>query len=256
MSGVSPLRQRVRDVRRAARRAREEWLPEAVRARRHAARLRREHGLADVPPDLRTRVTDSTFGRRCRLGKDVLVRHCVLGDYSYAEAGARLTHARLGSFCSIAPGAMVGLAAHPTAGYASSHPLFYRHAPDLGYDLCDREEREEYVVTTLGSDVWVGANALVKDGVTVGHGAVLGAGAVVTKDVPAYAVVGGVPARVIRFRFDEPDRDLLLRLAWWGRGEAWLRANLPLMRDARRLLELARAEHETPALAAGERSDA
>ena len=77
----------------------------------------------------------------------------------------------------------------------------------------------------LGNDVWIGANVVIADGVRIGNGAILGAGAVVVSNVPDYAVYGGVPARLIRYRFAPSQIDWLNELAWWNRDDTWLRAN-------------------------------
>lgn len=84
----------------------------------------------------------------------------------------------------------------------------------------------------VGGDVWIGAGANIVTGVKVGHGAVLGAGAVVVKDVPPYAVVGGVPARIIRYRFDEELRERLLALAWWNWPRELITQAVPLLHSA------------------------
>ncbi len=74
----------------------------------------------------------------------------------------------------------------------------------------------------IGNDVWIGANVLILDGVTIGNGAIIAAGAVVTKDVPPYAVVGGVPAKIIKYRFNKEEIDFLEQLKWWEKDEKWL----------------------------------
>ena len=91
---------------------------------------------------------------------------------------------------------------------------------------------DEFAPIKIGNDVWVGARAIILDGVTIGDGAIVGAGAVVAKDVPAYAVVGGVPAKVLRYRFEQAEIDLLEQLKWWNKDIDWLRKNCELMREA------------------------
>ena len=79
---------------------------------------------------------------------------------------------------------------------------------------------------TIGNDVWIGRNAIIMDGVTVGTGAIVGAAAVVTKDVPPYAIVAGVPARIIRYRFDEGTVKRLLANRWWDYPEEFIATRL------------------------------
>lgn len=200
-------------------------------------RLRRRFGLIHFAPHARYVVVDSRFGRRCRLGGNCLIRDSSFGDYSYAETGVRITYTRVGNFCSIGPGATIGLAAHPTEGYVSTHPAFYLNRPVLGYDLVEHDRRSDYRGTTLGHDVWIGANALVKDGITIGDGAIIGAGAVVTKDVEPYAVVAGVPAKAIRKRFDDVTIARLQASQWWTRDDAWLRRYREELADVTRFVE-------------------
>ena len=85
---------------------------------------------------------------------------------------------------------------------------------------------------TIGSDVWICTRAMILQGVTIGHGAIVAAGAVVTKDIAPYAVAGGVPAQVIRSRFDEKTIAALLRIKWWEWPDEKIRASLGLMTDA------------------------
>lgn len=124
-----------------------------------------------------------------------------MGDYSYVGSYANLQYCSIGKFCSIAEGVKIGLGIHPTH-LESTHPAFYSPQsqwtnvikPDLSYNIV------EYKHVCIGDDVWIGTNAMVLDGVTIGSHAIVAAGAVVTKDVPDYAVVAGVPSKVIKYR--------------------------------------------------------
>lgn len=120
-------------------------------------------------------------------------------------------HTTIGRYCSIARSAMV-LNRNHSMNTVSTHAFFFN--PSLGYVSHDREP---YTPLAIGNDVWIGHNAVVMPSVkSIGHGAVIGAGAVVCKDVPPYAVVVGNPARVVRYRFAEPQIAQLLRSEWWN----------------------------------------
>lgn len=167
-------------------------------------------------------VSHSILNPYVRLGSNVLIMHSRIGSYSYIGEGTRISRAIMGRFCSIAPGCRIGLPAHPTRSFVSTHPAF-RDVGHLQYSFVDRTIFDPYGRVDIGSDVWIGENALVLDGVTIGNGAIVGAGAVVVKSVPDFAVVGGVPARLIRYRFTPPEINWLNTLCWWDKDETWLR---------------------------------
>jgi chloramphenicol O-acetyltransferase type B len=132
--------------------------------------------------------------------------------YFYNCKAANLT---IGCFCSVGPGSRLGgMGTHPLS-MISTHPAFFSTRKQSGRSFVKETYFLEYLTTHIGNDVWVGANAIVIDGITIGDGAVIAAGAVVTTDVPAYAIVGGVPAKVIRYRFSPVDVETLLRVKWW-----------------------------------------
>lgn len=143
-----------------------------------------------------------------------IVCNSKIGRHTYV-AGASLGNCDVGAFCSIGPRALVGgLGKHPTT-MISTHPVFYSRLNQSGTSFSDQNYFEELPRTRIGNDVWIGANVIVLDGVKVGDGAIIAAGAVVTKDVPAYAVVAGVPGKVIKYRFTQDDIESLLQIKWW-----------------------------------------
>ena len=221
-------------------------LPGPVRDAQLRASYCRALGLIHFAPWHKYRIFDSQFGKNCRLGGKCIIKQSSFGDYSYAETDVRITQTDIGNYCSIGPGAQIGLAGHPLKKYASTHPAFYLNRPELGYDLVSDDSRSDYTRTTIGSDVWIGTNAIIKDGITIGDGAIVGAGAVVTKDVEPYTIVAGVPAKPIRKRFDGDTIQALLGLKWWDRGEAWIREHITEMTDIDQLVALWKSETSSP----------
>ena len=136
-----------------------------------------------------------------------------IGAYTYFRSDIVVSGcSAIGRYGSIARGVRIGAENHDL-DFVSTHP-FITDSDYTGIEQLPKSRVENRVVT-IGHDVWIGLGAMVLDGVNVGDGAVIAAGAVVTKDVPAYAIVGGVPARVIRYRFSEDICARLVASQWW-----------------------------------------
>ena len=183
-------------------------------------------------------VAATSFGKNCRIRTPIYMTNSSLDDWSYIEAYCRISHSQVGKFTAIAPGCHIGLAEHPSALAASSHPVFYRRDLSRGFDFADQDLRSETSPTIIGNDVWIGAGAIVKGGVTIGDGAIIGAGAVVTKNVPPYAIMTGVPASVRRYRFEAHDIDFLTGIRWWDWDIATLRKHFAAFSDISALRRL------------------
>jgi len=138
-----------------------------------------------------------------------------MGDYSYISKNSNVNNCKIGKFCSIGPNFCCGLGIHPINGISTA-PMFYSTAKQNGMTLSKENKVEESKQTVIGNDVFIGANVTVLDGVKIGDGAVVGAGAVVTKDIPPYAVAVGVPAKVVKYRFEEKTIEALLMKQWWN----------------------------------------
>lgn len=149
--------------------------------------------------------------------------------YHYPINGDRLV---IGKFCSIACGAKFLFTSgnHTMKSLANyTFPIFFDEWGLDAKDICRAWDNKGD--TVVGNDVWIGYEAVVLSGVTIGDGAVIGARAVVTRDVPPYTVVGGVPARPIRRRFDDATVERLEALRWWDWDEARIQRNIPLIQS-------------------------
>lgn len=169
----------------------------------------------------------SEFGRYTEIGERCQVAETVVGDYSYLIRDCEVWAARIGKFANIASHVRINATNHPT-WRASQHHFTYRAAdyfPDADNETSFFNWRREHAVT-IGHDTWIGHGATILPGVSVGDGAVIGSGAVVTKDVAPYTIVGGVPAKLIRERFDEKTAGRMQALKWWDWTHTQLRAAL------------------------------
>ncbi|AXI01237.1 antibiotic acetyltransferase [Sporosarcina sp. PTS2304] len=175
-----------------------------------------------VVPFLITNIDETTTTNR-------FVNGIPVGKYTYGYANHCFNGSLLreiGAFCSINSSVKIGEVNHPT-NLITTHPILYTPEEEiLGYEgipgiygkekvlnIFDHENNEGIYIK---NDVWIGANAIILPGVTIHNGAVIGAGAVVTKDIPAYAIVVGVPAKIIKYRFNPEEIEVLERVQWWN----------------------------------------
>lgn len=161
-------------------------------------------------------IRDSGIGKCCEILADTILNNADLGDYSYLGPRCMVGDATIGKFCATAAEVRIGAPNHPM-DRPSMHRFSYcpeYYSADAVRDKAffDRRKQDRAVI---GNDVWIGHGVIVLPGVKVGDGAVLAAGAVVTKDVPPYTIVGGVPAKVIRERFSRSIAEQLAAIAWW-----------------------------------------
>jgi len=143
---------------------------------------------------------------------------CHVGNFTFINTDSIVyPHVRLGRYCSIARNCEIGVANHPT-NYLSTHsfqyhgalfpklPIYKNNITGVGF--------RAHPETVIGSDVWLGAKSIIKSGVRIGDGVIVAANSVVTRNIPPYAIVGGSPAKLIRYRFEQIVN--LLRLEWWN----------------------------------------
>lgn len=161
----------------------------------------------------------STFAGRMGYGSYLCENCHIVGD--------------IGRFTSIAAEVRSAQGVHPTeAPFATTSPMFYSLRKQTMTTFATEQRFDELrPPVKIGNDCWIGARVFLAGGVTIGDGAVVLAGAVITKDIPPYAIAGGVPARILRYRYDEKTIDFLLRTQWWNQSIDWLRNNSHLLCD-------------------------
>ncbi len=174
-----------------------------------------------------SRVSDCILGERAALQRYNMVYGAQLGRYSYTGRGTVIWHAEIGAFCSISWNVSIGGANHDYSRL-TTHSFLYDNK-DFGLMPEEKTGYDRFTEPcVIGNDVWIGANACILRGATVGTGAVIAAGAVVTHDVEPYTIVAGVPARPLKKRFDEHAVRLLLESRWWELPADVIRQNYDL----------------------------
>lgn len=171
-------------------------------------------------------VVNTIIDKGTYLGWNCIYNNCVVGKY-----------------CSIAPYSEVVYGRHPSQKYVSIHPAFYSLRKQAGFTFVDNQKYEEFkfynkdknISVEIGNDVWIGYGAKIIEGVKIDNGAIVAAGALVVNDVPAYAIVGGIPAKIIRYRFREEDIKFLLDLKWWNNSEEWIKLHAKYFDDIENL---------------------
>lgn len=159
-------------------------------------------------------VINSNIHKTAKINSGATIVGSSIGRYSYTCYDDEIVNCEIGQFCSISDEVVIGGAEHPIA-WVSTSPVFQnvKHSgPKRKFSEFDFEGIKK---TVIGNDVWIGRRAIIKAGVQIGNGAVIASGSVVTKDVPPYAIVGGVPAKVIKYRFDDAMIAELLKTKWW-----------------------------------------
>ncbi len=156
----------------------------------------------------------SLFGEGIKLYPPFSISETTIGKGTYIAQNSIISKTTIGKFCSIGPNLVCGYGIHPTNGI-STNPCFYSTLKQNGMTYSSVDKIIERKNITIGNDVFIGMNVSILDGVTIGNGAVVGAGAVVTNNVEPYSIVGGVPAKHIKYRFPKEICEKLEKISWW-----------------------------------------
>ncbi len=193
-----------------------------------------KYGIARILNRKPSAIRGSVIDKTASVGNGAQIVNCKIGRYSYIY-GTSVVETEMGGFCSIASGTVIGGGGHPTE-WVSSSPVFYKGKNVLKTNY-SHNEYKEFKKTVIGNDVWIGSKCLVKGGITIGDGAVIGMGSVVTKDVPPYEIWAGNPARCIKKRFDDETIEKLLKIKWWDLPDEKLKELGDMFNDPKKLIE-------------------
>jgi len=154
---------------------------------------------------LNQNIVSGTLGKNTTVGKNSVVdRFSTIGNETFINTNCMITKATIGNYCSIGSGVVIGPGEHHLEAISLSGRFYKNAYEELTNKPCE-----------ISHDVWIGTNAIIMRGLKVGIGAVIGAGAIVTKDVPDFAVVVGVPARILKYRFEKEKQNQILESKWF-----------------------------------------
>lgn len=177
------------------------------------------------------RIENSVFGRNVDLQRFSMIYNSNMGDYSYVGRNFTCWHATIGKFCSISWNVGIGGANHDYTRVSQHAFLYASQFGMMSADMQPGYDRFESLCE-IGNDVWIGCNAVVCRGVRIGDGAVIAAGAVVTKDVEPYTIVGGVPAKLIKRRCPKELAERLIKLEWWNMEPSFIKEHFSIFNSA------------------------
>jgi acetyltransferase-like isoleucine patch superfamily enzyme len=174
-----------------------------------------------------------------RVSSNCIISDCAIDDYSYISRSSWFSLTEIGKFCSIGARITCGRGNHPSE-FISNHPIFYSPRKQCATSFASRSHFEERIKIIIKNDVWIGDNVFIKDGIAIGNGAIIAAGSVVVNDIPDYAIAGGVPAKIIKYKFDRKIIEQLLELEWWNWNEPALQStqNLFIEDNIEKAMEL------------------
>ena len=173
------------------------------------------------------KVENCTLEEHVKIHFNSRLYHSTIGKLTYITNNASIGHTSIGAFCSIGDNFFCVGTNHPL-NRMSTHPTFYSTRNQSGKSFTNMSSFDEFKPITIGNDVWIGAHVLILGGVKVGDGAIIGAGSVVTKDVPPYAIYAGNPSKLIRYRFSTEKIKELLALKWWNWSDDKIIQNIDL----------------------------
>ncbi len=197
-----------------------------------------------IEPKTQISISSKLNGRNF-ISEGAIIRKSTLGYATYVGVNSLIQNAHIGSYTTISNNVQFVIGRHPAKRFVSIHPAFYSQILQAGFSYVNSQKFEEYqyvdkenrVAFEIGNDVWIGHNVCIQEGVTIGNGAIIAMGAVVIKDVPDYAIVAGVPAKIIGWRFEKHQIEFLKEIQWWNWNEDKIKKYAEDFEDIDRFME-------------------
>jgi len=183
-----------------------------------------------------SKLINVSFGRYNMLAKNVTVIDSVIGDFSYISDGSVINETKIGKFCSIGPNVRTGPGKHPTHTFVTTHPSVYSNPSNLLKNFSTKDNYEYKKEILIGNDVWIGANAIILNGISIGDGAIIGANSVITSNVEPYSIVVGTPGKLVKYRFNDEEIEFLLDFKWWNKSDEWIQSNVDNLLDIKKFV--------------------
>lgn len=181
-------------------------------------------------------ITDCDFGKYVKVFNDTQLFNSKIDDYSYIQYGGKINNCDIGKFCSIAAFVSIAPGIHDM-NKVTTHPSLIQKSTPLPLVFATKNNIISNKRVVIENDVWIGERVVILDGIKIGNGSVIASGAVVTKDVEPYSVVGGVPAKHIKYRFDSETNEIFQKSEWWDFPEEWFVKNTELMLNVNNFIE-------------------
>ncbi|MED0935332.1 CatB-related O-acetyltransferase [Bacillus mobilis] len=166
------------------------------------------------------------------------INNSSIGYGTYLAHDCKIPNSQIGRYCSIGDGSRIVFGQHPTNKFVSIHPAFYSTKGQGGFTYSSADIFQEHKYANdekksviIGNDVWIGQDVLIMEGVKIADGSIIGTGAIVTKDTEPFSINVGIPAKKIKYRFNEEERNFLLKFKWWDQKEDWIIKNKSYFED-------------------------
>lgn len=188
---------------------------------------------------IKSKIFKCTLKNQVRVSDMAEISNSYVDEMSSVGRYSKIVHTNIGKYCAISWNTTINALSHP---YSHMSISAFPYVPYVGNFV--KERTQLYDVVCIKNDVWIGANSVIMPGVTIGNGAVIGASSVVTKDVPDYAIVAGVPAKIIKYRFSKDVIDKLLEVKWWDIDRNIIKKNISLWQKKLTIEDLRHLEKE------------